>query len=218
VGRLTVKSDHMEHLQRRKFAAFFKLFALKIINAFQGEYRFLSNFWPCYLVYNNLLYPTVEHAYQAAKVESAEVKTMIKDCHTPAEAKDYLEIHTIKPGLDWTVDKKLLVMEQLLMIKFGGKEPFLTRSLLATEDATLIEGNTWNDNFWGVCDNTGENNLGRLLMKVREELFRQKEQIILQLALKQENTAIANTLSITPRSLYEKMIAFSIQNKEYWIS
>jgi ribA/ribD-fused uncharacterized protein len=191
---------------------------LKTIDAFQGEYRFLSNFWPCYLVYNDLLYPTVEHAYQAAKVESPAVKTMIRDCHTPAEAKDYLETHDIKPVPGWTISKKMMVMEQLLLIKFGGKEPLLTRALLTTGDATLIEGNTWNDTFWGVCDNIGENNLGRILMKVREELFRQKEQIILQLELKKDNTAIANTLSITPRSLYERMIAFSIQNKEYWIS
>jgi N-glycosidase YbiA len=191
---------------------------LKTITAFQGEYRFLSNFWPCHLVYNNLLYPTVEHAYQASKVESPDVKAMIRNCHTPAEAKDYLETHTIKPGKHWTVDRKLAVMEELLMIKFGGKEPLLTRALLATGEATLIEGNTWNDTFWGVCDNTGENHLGRLLMKVREELFRQKEQIILQLEGKQGNTAIANALSITPGLLYERMIAFSIQNKEYWIS
>ncbi|MEO6612807.1 MAG: NADAR family protein [Chitinophagaceae bacterium] len=191
---------------------------MKTINEFQGEYRFLSNFWPCYLVYNNLLYPSVEHAYQAAKVESPGVKSQIKDCPTPAEAKDYFETHAIKPGQDWTIEKKLVVMEQLLVIKFGGTEPLLTRALLATGDATLIEGNNWNDTFWGVCNNTGENNLGRLLMEVRENLLRQKEQIILQLELKHDNAAVANALSITPRCLYEKMIAFKVQNKEYWIT
>jgi len=191
---------------------------LNIINGFQGEYRFLSNFWPCYIVYNNMLYPSAEHAYQAAKVESPGLKSMIKDCHTPAEAKDYLETHDIKPDHDWTIEKKLMVMEQLLMIKFGGKESLLTRALLATGDAALIEGNDWNDTFWGVCNNIGENNLGRILMKVREELFRQKKQIILQLELKQDNAAVANALSITRRCLYERMIAFKIQNKEYWIS
>lgn len=191
---------------------------METINGFRGEYRFLSNFWPCYLVYDNLVYPTAEHAYQAAKVANPDIKTMIRDCPTPAEAKDYFETHNMKPDHDWTVDKKLLVMEELLMIKFEGKDPLLTRALLATGDAELIEGNTWNDTFWGVCDNTGENNLGRLLMKVRQELFRQKEQIILQLERQQGNTTVANALSITPRCLYERMIAFSIQNKEYWIS
>lgn len=164
------------------------------------------------------MYPSVEHAYQAAKIESPELKTLIKDCPTPAEAKNYLETQKLKPDPDWNIEKKLMVMEQLLMIKFGGKEPLLTRALLETGDAVLVEGNNWNDIFWGVCNNTGENNLGKILMKVREELFRQKAQIIHQLELASDNSAVADTLSITTRCLYERMIAFKIQNKEYWIS
>jgi hypothetical protein len=104
------------------------------------------------------------------------------------------------------------------MIKFGGKEPLLTRALLATVDADLVEGNTWNDEFWGVCNGSGENNLGRLLVKVREELFRQKQEILFQLTKHSRNDLVAEALLITPRELYEKMIAFKIQNKEYWIS
>jgi ribA/ribD-fused uncharacterized protein len=191
---------------------------LKTINEFQGEYRFLSNFWPCYLVYEDILYPTAEHAYQAAKAGSPGIKTRIKDCPTPAEAKDFFETYRVTPDPGWTNEKKLVIMEKILMIKFGGKEPLLTRALLATEDATLIEGNNWNDTFWGVCNNTGENNLGRILMKIRHELFKQKDEILLKLELKHENAAIANDLSITPRCLYERMVAFKIQNKEYWIS
>ena len=190
---------------------------MKTITEFQGEYRFLSNFWPCYLTYQGIVYPTTEHAYQAAKVESRDIKIRIRDCPTPAAAKDFFELHNIKPH-DWTISKKLAVMEELLMIKFGGKDPFLTRALLATEDANLIEGNTWNDTFWGVCNGSGENHLGRLLEKVREELNRQKQRIIFQLAEASCNDDVANALSITPRELYEKMIAFKIQNKEYWIS
>lgn len=191
---------------------------MKTINEFQGEYRFLSNFWPCYLLYQNVVYPTAEHAYQAAKVDNPEVKTRIRNCPTPADAKDYLELHKIKPAPEWTIGKKLVVMEEILMIKFGGKEPLLTRALLATGDAPLIEGNTWGDIFWGVYNNSGDNNLGKLLMKVREELVRQKKELIIKLAENVNNDAIADALSITSRELYEKMIAFKIQNREYWIS
>lgn len=191
---------------------------MKTINGFQGEYRFLSNFWPCQVLYNNVLYPTTEHAYQAAKVESPDIRAGILHCETPAAAKDYFENHHIKPDLGWTVEKKLMVMEDLIRSKFEGKEPFLTRALLATGEATLIEGNTWDDTFWGVCNNVGENHLGKILMKIREELFREKEQIILALELKKSNVTIASTLSINQRALYEKMVAFKIQNKEFWIS
>lgn len=40
---------------------------LKIIDEFTGDYMFLSNFsrWPCY--YDGIIYPTSEHAFQAAK-------------------------------------------------------------------------------------------------------------------------------------------------------
>ena len=191
---------------------------MKTINGFQGEYRFLSNFWPCYITFQDLLYPTVEHAYQSAKVESPAIKERIRNCPTPADAKDFFDVQKINPDPGWTVEKKLLVMEELLRIKFSGKEPFLTRALLDTGNAELIEGNNWDDTFWGVCKNTGENNLGRLLMKIREGLIRQKEQIIHQLKQGLTNDAIANVLAITPRELYEKMMAFKIQNKEYWIS
>lgn len=122
------------------------------------------------------------------------------------------------PDPGWTVEKKLPIMEELLRIKFSGSEPFLTRALLDTRDSELIEGNTWNDEFWGVCNNVGENNLGKLLMKIREELVQQKEQIVYQLELNHNNDAVAVALSLTPRQLYEKMMAFRIKNKEYWIS
>ena len=163
-------------------------------------------------------YPTTEHAYQAAKIADPDIKAEIRDCATPAEAKDYLEAHHIRPGVDWTVEKKLGVMEQLQMIKFGGKEPLLTRALLATGDAPLIESNTWDDTFWGVCNQIGENNLGKILMKIREELLHQRKKIIYLIEQKAGNSAIANELSISQKSLYEKMNAFSIQNKEYWIT
>jgi N-glycosidase YbiA len=195
-----------------------QIIILKTIPAFQGEHRFLSNFWPCYIEYNDLVYPTLEHAYQAAKFADPAIKKKIQDCPTPADAKDWLELNNKKPDAGWTVEKKLSIMETLLMIKFGGKDPLLTRALLATDDAAIIEGNNWNDTFWGICDNTGENHLGKLLMKVRTELFRQKQHIILELEKQGGNTAVAKALSITPRILYEKMIAFSIKNKEYWIS
>jgi ribA/ribD-fused uncharacterized protein len=211
-GSLKIRTDFIN------IDVFFKRYLLKTITEFQGEYRFLSNFWPCYLIYQDIVYPTAEHAYQAAKVESLAIKTAIKNCPTPADAKDYLETYKIKPAPEWTFAKKLVVMEEILMIKFGGKDPFLTRALLETGDADLVEGNTWNDTFWGLCNGSGENNLGRLLVKVREELIRQKKRIIIQLAETSGNVAVAQALSITPRELYEKMIAFKIQNKDYWIS
>ena len=191
---------------------------MKLINAFQGEHRFLSNFWPSYLSYDGLLYPTVEHAYQAAKIKDTDIRKQIRNCDTPAAAKEFFDKNGLRPADDWTVSKKLNVMEQLLSIKFSGKEPLLIKALLSTGDAELVEGNNWNDQFWGVCNNKGENNLGKLLMKVRSVLFDQKLKIHSLLESKLNNTDIAKSLSISTRELYEKMIGFGIKNREYWIS
>jgi ribA/ribD-fused uncharacterized protein len=169
-------------------------------------------------MYEGVEYPTAEHAYQAAKVSSHNIKINIRDCPTPSAAKEYFDTYTIDPDPGWTLEKKLAIMEEILLIKFGGKEPLLTRALLATGDANIIEGNNWNDGFWGVCNGVGENHLGRILVKIREALNHQKQNIIFQLAKSPNNDAVAKSLSITPRELYEKMIAFNIQNKEYWIS
>ena len=51
--------------------------------------------------------------------------------------------------------------------------PTLQKKLLATGEEELIEGNWWNDTYWGVCNGVGQNNLGKILMEVRDEIRRQ---------------------------------------------
>ena len=65
------------------------------------------------------------------------------------------------------IDAKALerIQEDLLWIKFS--IPELRTKLLETDDAELIEGNTWGDTYWGTCSGIGQNHLGKLLMKTR---------------------------------------------------
>jgi predicted NAD-dependent protein-ADP-ribosyltransferase YbiA (DUF1768 family) len=84
---------------------------------------------------------------------------------TPSQAK--WEGRKIPIRKDWE-DVKLDVMESLLRVKFADLE--LKQLLLATGTAKLIEGNFWGDTYWGVCAGIGRNNLGKLLMKIRDEL------------------------------------------------
>lgn len=185
------------------------------IHSFQGDYRFLSNFWPCTIVWEGLVYPSLEHAYAASKTDDSAVKEMICSCPTPGEAKEYLGNHNMQTSTTWTIQKKLLVMETLLYCKFGGREPFLTRALLTTGDAELIEGNTWDDTFWGVCNHIGENNLGRLLMKLRQTLFEEKSLFEQHLSLTETYGQLAEATGIPKNSLYEKMMAFGISQQKY---
>jgi ribA/ribD-fused uncharacterized protein len=135
-----------------------------MINSFSGDYRFLSNFWPCSVMLDGEEYQTVEHAYVAAKVTDPTIRRQIQTCPTAGKAKQFGR--KVKLRADWD-EVKLSVMEDLLRQKFSEKS--LLNRLLDTKDHELIEGNHWNDTFLGVCNGVGDNNLGKLLMKIREE-------------------------------------------------
>lgn len=136
------------------------------IDSFKGEFSFLSNFHPSPITINGIEFPTVEHAYQAAKTLDEQERFRIAGLERPGQAK--YAGRRVKLRSDWE-DVKVEVMTELVRHKFTQNED-LGKSLVATGDAELIEGNTWNDRFWGVCRGKGENHLGKILMKVRDEL------------------------------------------------
>jgi N-glycosidase YbiA len=138
------------------------------IDAFQGQYRFLSNFYPAQIEFEGLTYPDVEHAYQSAKTLDMNERRRIATLPTPAAAKRAGEALVLRP--DW-LKIKYEVMERCVRYKFT-HHPELARRLLATGDAHLEEGNTWNDQIWGVYKGNGTNWLGKILMSVRAELRR----------------------------------------------
>ena len=138
------------------------------INQFFGIFRFLSNFHedPKVTIWlDGLGYKNVEAAFQAAKTFDQKERLEIFSAVDPGTAKQFGRKVTLRP--DWQ-EVKINVMYELLLQKFQ-QEPY-RELLLATDDAELIEGNSWNDTFWGVCNGVGENNLGKLLMKIRELL------------------------------------------------
>jgi len=136
------------------------------IGSFSGEYRFLSNFWMVPIPFENVWYPSVEHAYQAAKTLDAAEKTLIKNASTASEAKRLGKHVKIRP--DWE-SVKIDYMKYLVWYKFS-MYPEMGKKLLDTKDAELVEGNTWNDTFWGVCNGLGQNWLGKILMEVRDQV------------------------------------------------
>lgn len=140
------------------------------IDTFQGEYRFLSNFWPATVDYEGFAYPSAEHAYQAAKFEDIEIRTAILFADTPGQAKRLGR----SPGMrsNWD-DMKLEQMRLIVDSKFLiGRDGALGNKLLLTGNLMLIEGNTWGDTYWGVCHGRGLNNLGRCLMRTRDKLLK----------------------------------------------
>lgn len=136
---------------------------METIDSFKGANRWLSNFWPSWVRYGGIDYPSVENAYQAAKFQPMHREKFIT-C-TAAEAKRYGK----NAFLDTTWHLvKYSIMKELVKQKFNDED--LAKLLISTGDTELIEGNTWGDTFWGVCKGKGENNLGRILMDIRKDL------------------------------------------------
>jgi ribA/ribD-fused uncharacterized protein len=125
-------------------------------------YEFLSNFHPATVRLDGVEYPTVEHAYQAAKTLDFSEREHVRSASTPALAKERGQQVTVRR--DWN-GRKVAVMRDLLAQKFA--DPVLRERLAVTTPLELIEGNTWGDRFWGVYEGEGENWLGRLLMEIR---------------------------------------------------
>lgn len=166
---------------------------------FRGPYRWLSNFHLAEVYFEGHFYRSSEHAYQAAKADAGQsllfpvpsqegldrcnaTRALFRDPRPTgefdADGNAILRILSCPEAKrlggripirhDWE-QVKLDVMETILRDKFT-RHADLQAWLLDTGDRELVEGNTWNDRFWGVCGGIGENHLGRLLMKIRAEL------------------------------------------------
>jgi len=136
------------------------------IDSFNAEYRFLSNFWYVNIEFEGRVYRSVEHAYVAAKTLDLEVREIIQKIEKVSDVKRYGR--SIELRKDWE-EVKLDYMEEFIRQKF--ENPELRKKLIDTAGYELIEGNTWGDTFWGVCKGVGKNNLGKILMKIRDEII-----------------------------------------------
>lgn len=148
-----------------------------VISSFTGDYSFLSNFYEFPVKYSvsdfrPVVMPTNEHAFQAAKYKAmdrdyplAQVDYFesVANVSTPGEAKQLGRKVKIATGL-WN-DIKIEVMREVCWNKFRHDD--MKHLLLSTGPAMLVEGNDWNDHYWGRCGGKGYNMLGVILMEIR---------------------------------------------------
>lgn len=136
------------------------------IREFYGKYHFLDNFFPAPVMWEGILYPTSEHAFQAAKTLDEDLRRTIAQESSPFIAKKMGRAVVLRP--DWE-NCKYEIMEEIILAKFL-QHPSLAKKLLATGDAHLEEGNHHGDTTWGTVDGQGKNWLGKILMSVREKI------------------------------------------------
>ena len=136
-----------------------------MINEFKGKNYFLSNFFNAPVMYEDLLYQNNEAAFQSAKVKDLDRRKQFCNLN-PSTAKK--KGRNVLLRNDWE-DVKDEVMYQCVKDKFTRNQD-LKQKLIDTGNEELIEGNTWNDTYWGVCRGRGNNMLGKILMRVRDEI------------------------------------------------
>jgi len=136
-----------------------------MIGELTGKYRFLSNFWSCFIKLDGVTYPSVENAYQAAKCANTIDRAKFVDCKA-SEAKRMGKLVSLRK--DWN-EIKLDIMYELVKQKFVA-DYALRGKLLETGSQEIQEGNWWGDCYWGTVNGIGENHLGKILMRVRDEV------------------------------------------------
>lgn len=132
--------------------------------------------------YNDMEYPTVEHAFHAQKVPDDDpmveeyrfaLSTNVNDVLTPNDAKKFGGKTSFKENnftlrSDWN-SVRLKIMEEISREYYQSNRE-LTEKLIVTGEKLLIHKGFRIDDYWGVKkEDKGQNNHGKILMKLREE-------------------------------------------------
>lgn len=158
------------------------------ITKFQGEHRWLSNFWPATVsmttrVYDNAwesgsgstvarTFRTAEAAYQASKFDGREWDRFAVLPGSQDGAREAKRMGKRRQHAN--VERKIECMRLVVAAKFSTANPGLVQALLDTDRLVIEEGNDWGDTFWGISppgNGQGLNWLGRIIMDRRSFLI-----------------------------------------------
>ena len=169
---------------------------MKTIKNFRGYYSFLSNFSNNKIKFKNYIFENSESVFQVQKFDYNDQLLRAFSLLNPSDAKKYgrakvLFLNNTTGELasnkrpyywedytefrmtpDWN-DRKIEAMYNSVRLKFT-QNPEIKEKLIKTEGYYLEEGNTWGDRFWGTVNGEGENNLGIILMQIRDEFIKNR--------------------------------------------
>ncbi|OGI91489.1 hypothetical protein A2933_01980 [Candidatus Nomurabacteria bacterium RIFCSPLOWO2_01_FULL_46_18] len=133
-----------------------------------GGFDCLSNFSAYKIKYKGDEWMTSEHAYQAAKFTNKEIIEKIKNAPSAMDAFLLGRKFMTEYKKDW-FDIRVEVMEDIVRAKLS-QHPYIQKKLLESGEREIIEASP-EDAFWGWGPNKdGENQMGKIWMKLREEL------------------------------------------------
>ena len=115
-------------------------------------------------------FPTAEHAFQWKKfsISAPEIAQKILSANSPQQVKKISDSHKEKMPKNWH-EIKVKIMEEIFRAKAQQHED-VQEKLAKTGKRTIIE-NSPVDSFWGIgSDGKGQNMVGKIWMKIRQDL------------------------------------------------
>lgn len=141
---------------------------MKTLLFYQQFYDLFNNFSANAVEYEGVLYPTAEHAYQAAKLTNQEAKDAVRSAKSPLLSKEISSTYKEFKRAGWD-EVKLEIMEIICRAKLEQHEE--VREALLKSGSDIIAEDSKEDSFWGIgADGQGQNHLGKIWMKLRGEL------------------------------------------------
>ena len=133
-----------------------------------GEFGYLATYSNYGFFKDGVFWKTSEHYYQAQKFMDSDTKIKIQNAETPKIASTIGRDRKLNLRSDWE-EVKQDVMFDAVYYKFKQNKDILQK-LLDTGNARIVEA-TVKENYWGCGpNNDGQNNYGKILVKVREKL------------------------------------------------
>ena len=129
---------------------------------FRNEFAFLSNMYPCKIVYKDYVFNNAEAFFQACKDGASAHKFVGIDGFTAKRLG-----RTVKLRPNWN-EIRTRVMKRVLVEKFRQNPELMAK--LKEVKGPIVEDNDWNDTFWGRCRGVGRNELGKILEEIRGAL------------------------------------------------
>ena len=135
---------------------------------YESSFFALHNFSAHSIVYKGAVYPTVEHAYHSSKFDDVDIKKEIQQAGNPLLAYTLGQKYASARKSNWD-EIKVNVLYEIIKEKVKQYDE-VKNVLLSTGNDEIIEVNP-NDDFWGNgIDGNGQNNTGKILMRIRQEL------------------------------------------------
>jgi len=213
-----IERQRMEQEIEKNAKILFQKQKVSKIDSFTDYYEFLHNNFYTPVYYECMLFPSVTHAYQAARSNDERTRKAILNAEN---LKTVLNIaRRIEDSDNWNI-RRLKIMEHLIRDKFRRSKE-LQEKLKATGSREIVmtyDEETVANTFWGAVKSKGQNQLGRILMKIRDDI-KENNELLNWITMSFELVSESNLLPEIVFNVYknnERIDCINLSKKSYYI-